>query len=89
MCYTLASINLSEPSPVFGKRIKVREVGGNLTMTIPRDVGLHFKIVRGTELDMFYQDEKLIVDLTSGQRSRLFDTSAKGVEPAVAETTAA
>jgi antitoxin component of MazEF toxin-antitoxin module len=79
---------------MFGKRIKVREIGGNLTMTIPRDVGLHFGIVRGTELDVFCQDEKLIVDLTSGQRSRLFDPPAKAVEPvatepAVAETTAA
>jgi hypothetical protein len=58
---------------MFGKRMKVREIGGNLTMTIPRDVGDYFKIVRGTELDVFCEGQRLIVDLTTAERTKLFD----------------
>jgi antitoxin component of MazEF toxin-antitoxin module len=62
---------------MFGKRIKVREIGGNLTLTIPRDVGDHFNIAKGDSIDVYCYDQKLVVDLMSIERSKLFDSPTK------------
>jgi antitoxin component of MazEF toxin-antitoxin module len=66
---------------MYGRRIRLGSQGRNLRLTIPREVIKHFGLEVGDEFDMLWEDQKLIVDLSSGERSKLFDPPAQ-VEPA-------
>jgi antitoxin component of MazEF toxin-antitoxin module len=73
------------------RRLKLRENGGNLVLTIPRDIRRYLGIEVGSDVDIHYDSQKLIVDLTSFKRTKLFDPPAEELEPeeAVPEVEAA
>lgn len=66
------------------KKRKMWMNGGNLVIAIPRELARHFKLVAGNEIDTYYYDNKLIVDLTSAGEPRLFDVLPKAPEKEVA-----
>jgi antitoxin component of MazEF toxin-antitoxin module len=57
--------------------MKVRSVGGNTVVTIPRDLIRLLGIEPGSSLDIHCTGEKIIVDLTSKDRTKLFDPPVK------------
>jgi hypothetical protein len=65
---------------MYGRRIRLGSQGRNLRLTIPREVIKHFGLEVGDEFDLLWEDQKLIVDLSSSKRSKLF-----GDQPAQAE----
>ena len=69
---------------MFGKRMKVRLSGQNLVFTVPRQVAKNFNIVKGTELDVTCDGPRIIVDLTTAERSKLFDPPVEAAEPSAA-----
>jgi antitoxin component of MazEF toxin-antitoxin module len=66
---------------MYTKRVKLRDNGGNLVLTIPRDLVRHFGLAAGTAYDIFCDNRQLTVDLTSAERTKLFDAPAKVEEP--------
>jgi antitoxin component of MazEF toxin-antitoxin module len=68
---------------MYTKRMKIRAVGGNTVMTIPRDLVRLARLTQGISLDIHCSGEKIVIDLTSAQRSKLFDPPA-AISPAKA-----
>jgi hypothetical protein len=58
---------------MYGKRVTFRRSGGNIILVIPADLCRGIGLKMDTEADLIYQEQKIIVDLTTVQRSRLFD----------------
>jgi antitoxin component of MazEF toxin-antitoxin module len=62
---------------MYGRRVRLGSQGNNLRLTIPREVIKHFGLSVGDEFDMLWEDTKLIIDLSTAERSRLFGQTAR------------
>jgi hypothetical protein len=71
---------------MFGRRVSLRNNGGNSTMTIPRALCRHLNLKFGTKYDMVFDpvEQKITVDHTTAEHSKLFDPPAKVAETAAA-----
>jgi hypothetical protein len=64
------------------KRRKIWQSGGNLIISLPRDVVRHYSLAAGDEVDAYCFDHKLIVDLKTAGKPKPF------VAPVEVETAA-
>jgi hypothetical protein len=69
---------------MYARRLKLRYNGGNLQFTVPRDLVRQLKLAPGIEFDLVCDEQKLVIDLTTMERSKVFDYSPKALEPEVA-----
>ena len=58
---------------MYTKRVRVRLSGGNITLTIPRELARHYDLTPGQAFDLVCDGNKMVVDLTSVERTKLFD----------------
>jgi hypothetical protein len=65
---------------LIGKR-KTWAVGGNLVVSIPRDMTRHFKLEPGNEVDTYFEDGKLIFDLASTDKPRSWRKEDEATAP--------
>jgi antitoxin component of MazEF toxin-antitoxin module len=59
---------------MYVRRLTLRSSGNNASITIPRDLCRHLNLVIGTQFDVTYENDRFVVDFSTGQRSRLFDS---------------
>jgi antitoxin component of MazEF toxin-antitoxin module len=62
---------------MYTRRLKFRAWGGNTVLTVPRDLVRQMGIEAGMAFDISCTGEKIIVDLTTKEHSKLFDPPAK------------
>jgi hypothetical protein len=68
------------PNPtLLGKR-KTWAVGGNLVVSIPRDMTRHFKLEPGNEVDTYFEGGKLIFDLATANKPASWKQEAEAQE---------
>jgi antitoxin component of MazEF toxin-antitoxin module len=66
---------------MYARRLKIRYNGGNTQLTIPRDLVRQMGLVPGMEFDIHCTGEQIVIDLTTVERSKLFDPPAEALEP--------
>jgi antitoxin component of MazEF toxin-antitoxin module len=69
---------------MYGRRITFRRVGGNISVTIPAELCNHIGLKAGTPADLRYQNQKITLDLTTSEQTRLFDPPTRAPEPVIA-----
>jgi hypothetical protein len=70
---------------MYTRKMKLNNYGGNVRLTIPRELARHFNIGDGDQLILTCENGKLVVDLTNVERFKPFnpaDVSPKAVEAA-------
>jgi antitoxin component of MazEF toxin-antitoxin module len=58
---------------MYARRIRLRKTGGSLCLTIPSDVIHCLGITNGSEFDVTFDREKMVVDLTTAEQSKVFE----------------
>jgi hypothetical protein len=56
---------------MYGRRLRLRHNGGNTQLTIPRDVARHFGLEPRMEFDVLWGEDKIIIDLSTAEKSKL------------------
>jgi antitoxin component of MazEF toxin-antitoxin module len=65
------------------RRLTLRQGGGNLCITIPRDLVRGLNLIQGDQFDVAYENGKFVVDFSTGKQTKLFGPPA-APEPAAA-----
>ncbi len=68
-------------------RVKVRQVGNSLTVTIPKEIALDLAITPGTEVDVSVQDRVVVLEPVESRWERLLAEMRKlALERGLTET---
>jgi hypothetical protein len=68
---------------MIGRRMTLRLISGNMSVTIPRIICRHFGIEGGTRADIYAQDGKIIIDMTTAEMPRQFGEGSGEAAPDV------